>query len=172
MRCFGTIVPFPRKDKRIIKGKKIFLAGLRETPFSSKIFSSSEKSREMPPSPSDALRCWLNQGAAPGCAPYLSRCLLGEKLRSTSTANIAECGHCRGTYIGTGEEKAQRPPGRETDGSSSPFSSSPLLLLLLHPLIFLTLLFALAARNNSIDQYVFPSGATRGNNAILGTVLL
>lgn len=66
--------------------------------------------------------------------------------------------------------EAQRPPGRETDGSSSPSSSS--LLLLLHPLIFLTLLFALAARNNSIDQYVFPSGATRGNNAILGTVLL
>lgn len=47
-----------------------------------------------------------------------------------------------------------------------------LLLLLLHPLIFLTLLFALAARNNSIDQYVSPSGATRGNNAILGTVSL
>lgn len=72
-----------------------------------KIFSRSKESRVLPPS-SDALCCWLNQGAAPGCAPYLSRCLLGEKLRSTSTANIAECGHCRGTYIGTGgkgEEK-------------------------------------------------------------------
>lgn len=126
------------------------------------IISSRSEESPVPPSPSGALRCWLNQGAAPGCAPYLSRCLLGEKLRSTSTANIAECGHCRGTYIGTGkgEKEAPRPPGRETDGSSSPFSPPPLLLLLRHPLIFLTLLFALAARNNSIDQYVSPSGAT------------
>lgn len=81
---------------------------MRETAFflRGKISSRSEES-EVPPLPFDALRCWLNQGAAPGCAPYLSRCLLGEKLRSTSTANIAECGHCRGTYIGTGkgEEK-------------------------------------------------------------------
>jgi len=66
-----------------------------------------EESRVFP-LPSDALRCWLNQGAAPECTPYLSRCLLGEKLCSTSTANIAECGHCRGTYIGTGKGEKLR----------------------------------------------------------------
>jgi len=68
------------------------------------------------------------------------------------------------------EKRARRPPARETDGSSSP-SSFPSSSSSLHPLIFLTLLFALAARNNSIDQYVSPSGATRENNAILDTVL-
>lgn len=67
------------------------------------------------------------------------------------------------------EKRARRPPARETDRSSSPFSFPSSSSL--HPLIFLTLLFALAARNNSIDQYVSPSVATRENNAILDTVL-
>lgn len=55
------------------------------------------------------------------------------------------------------EKRARRPPGRETDGSSSPSSfPSSSSSSSFHPLIFLTLLFALAARNNSIDQYVSP----------------
>jgi hypothetical protein len=70
----------------------------------------------VPPSPSDSPRCWLNQGTAPGCAPYLSRCLLGEELRSTSTANIAECGHCRGTYIGTGKGEESSEASGSRDG--------------------------------------------------------
>jgi len=54
-----------------------------------------------------------------------------------SIANIAECGHCRGTYIGTQVQRgAPRPPGRETDESSSR-SSSPVRLLF----FFLVLLF-------------------------------
>jgi len=47
----------------------------------------------------------------------------------------------------------------------------------LHLFFFFILLFfshycSLWLQETSIDQYVSPTGATRGNNAILGTVLL
>lgn len=66
-----------------------------------------------------------------------------EAIRSTSTANIAECGHCRGTYIGTGTKGAELGGlrvERRMDLHLSLSSSFLHLLFLLH-ILFLCLFF-------------------------------
>lgn len=107
------------RERRLKRIPRAQLAGSREKAPPSRL-KFSRRFVSAPPFPlslpSDVLRCWLNQGAAPGCAPYLSRCLLGEKLRSSSTANIAECGHCRGTYIGTGKREKSSEASGSRDG--------------------------------------------------------
>lgn len=107
-----------KRLKRIPRAHNLQTLLRESSSFETEIFSQIRECALPLPllTPSHVLQCWLNQGAAPGCAPYLSRCLLGEKLRSWSTANIAECGHCRGTYIGTGKREKSSEASGSRDG--------------------------------------------------------
>lgn len=154
--------------------KRIFFADCRLCGKNSFLFSRlkfpdvSEDSRVLP-LPSDALHCWLNQGTAPGCALYLSRCLLGEKLRSTSTANIAECGHCRGTYIGTGKgEKKLR--GLRVERRMDLHLPSLLLLFFFFILLFFSHYCSLWLQETTVSINMFPR-AERPEETLLYLVL-